>query len=58
MMNMIMHIAIGQKLQKTMFLYSGPGTGKTMLIWFLQKMVFGPNITTKCANEKNYYWAV
>ena len=52
MMNMIMRIAIGQKLQKSMFLYSGPGTGKTMLTWFLRKMVLGPNITTKCANEK------
>ena len=31
MMGMIMRIAIGQKLQKSMFLYSGPGTGKTML---------------------------
>ena len=35
MMNMIMRIAIGQKLQKTMFLYSGSGTGKIMLTWFL-----------------------
>ena len=52
MMNMIMRIAIGQKLQKTMFLYSGPGTGKTMLTWFLREMVLGPKITTKTANEK------
>jgi hypothetical protein len=35
MKNMVMRIAIGQKLQKTMFLFSGPGTGKTMLTWFL-----------------------
>jgi len=46
------YIAIGQKLQKTMFLYSGPGTGKTMLTWFLREMVLGPKITTKTANEK------
>ena len=52
MMGMIMRIAIGQKLQKTMFLYSGPGTGKTMLTWFLREQVLGPKITSKTANEK------
>ena len=52
MKNMVMRIAIGQKLQKTMFLFSGPGTGKTMLTWFLREMVLGPKITIKTANEK------
>ena len=52
MMGMIMRIAIGQKLQKSLFLYSGPGTGKTMLTWFLREQVLGPKITTKTANEK------
>jgi hypothetical protein len=51
MMSLVMRIAIGQKMQKTMFLYSGPGTGKTMLTWFLRKMVLGPKITLKKANE-------
>ena len=50
--NLIMHIAISQKMQKTMFFYSGLGTDKTMLIWFLRMMVLGPAITTKTANEK------
>jgi hypothetical protein len=52
MRNMVMRIAVGQKLQKTMFLYSGPGTGKTMLTWFLRMMVLGPKITHKTASEK------
>jgi hypothetical protein len=52
MKNLIMRIAIGQKMQKTMFLYSGPGTGKTMLTWFLRKMVLGDKITMKTANER------
>ncbi|CAG8615756.1 5217_t:CDS:1, partial [Paraglomus brasilianum] len=52
MMGLIMRIAIGQKMQKTMFLFSGPGTGKTMLTWFLRHMVLGPNITVKTANER------
>ena len=52
MMGLISRIAIGQKMQKTMFLYSGPGTGKTMLTWFLREKVLGPKITTKTANEK------
>jgi Family of unknown function (DUF5906) len=52
MKNLVMRIAIGQKLQKTMFLYSGPGTGKTMLTWFLRERVLGPKITVKKASEK------
>ena len=52
MKNLIMCIAIGQKMQKTMFLYSSLGTSKTMLTWFLRMMVLGPAITTKTANEK------
>jgi hypothetical protein len=51
MRNMAMRIAIGQKMQKTIFLYSGPGTGKTMLTWFLRENVLGPKITLKKANE-------
>src|SRR6185369_7336693 len=43
---------IGQKMSKSMFLYSGPGTGKTMLTWFLRIMVLGPKISTKTSNEK------
>ncbi|GBB93183.1 hypothetical protein RclHR1_21260004 [Rhizophagus clarus] len=52
MKNLVMRIAIGQKMQKTMFLYSGPGTGKTMLTWFLRERVLGPKITMKTANER------
>jgi hypothetical protein len=52
MKNLVMRIAIGQKMQKTMFLYSGPGTGKTMLTWFLREMVLGPKISIKTANER------
>ncbi|GBB88289.1 hypothetical protein RclHR1_14860001 [Rhizophagus clarus] len=52
MKNLVMRIAIGQKMQKTMFLYSGPGTGKTMLTWFLHERVLGPKITIKTANER------
>src|ERR1044072_4087276 len=51
MTNLVMRITIGQKMQKTIFLYSGPGTGKTMLTWFLRKMVLGPKITLKRSNE-------
>nr|CAG8541514.1 1022_t:CDS:2 [Entrophospora candida] len=40
------------KMQKSMFLYSGAGTGKTMLTWFLQGMVLGPKITHKTTNER------
>ena len=52
MMGLVLRIAIGQKMQKTMFLYSGPGTGKTMLTWFLRKMVLGQKITMKTADER------
>ncbi|GBC09037.1 hypothetical protein RclHR1_08570004 [Rhizophagus clarus] len=52
MKNLVMRIAIGQKMQKTIFLYSGPGTGKTMLTWFLREKVLGPKITMKTTNEK------
>ncbi len=52
MMNLVTRIAIGQKMQKSMFLYSGPGTGKTMITWFLRKMVLGPKITEKRNDEK------
>ncbi|CAH1768873.1 8344_t:CDS:2 [Entrophospora sp. SA101] len=52
MMGLILRIAIGQKMQKSMFLYSGPGTGKTMLTWFLREMVLGSKITMKTTNEK------
>ncbi|CAG8646923.1 10618_t:CDS:2, partial [Paraglomus occultum] len=52
MMGLIMRIAIGRKMQKTMFLFSGPGTGKTMLTWFLRHMVLGLNITVKTADER------
>jgi hypothetical protein len=52
MMGLILRIAMGQKMQKSMFLYSGPGTGKTMLTWFLRERVLGPKITLKTANEK------
>src|SRR5205807_8938958 len=52
MMGLALRITIGQKMQKSMFLYSGPGTGKTMLTWFLRNMVIGPKITVKTANER------
>ncbi|RHZ63746.1 hypothetical protein Glove_328g37 [Diversispora epigaea] len=52
MMGLILRIAIGQKMSKSMFLYSGPGTSKTMLTWFLRIMVLGPKISTKTSNEK------
>ncbi|RHZ75481.1 hypothetical protein Glove_213g73 [Diversispora epigaea] len=52
MMGLILRIAIGQKMSKSMFLYSGPGTGKTMLTWFLRIMVLSPKISTKTSNEK------
>ncbi|RHZ48151.1 hypothetical protein Glove_557g46 [Diversispora epigaea] len=52
MMGLILRIAIGQKMSKSMFLYSGPGTGKTMLTWFLRIMVLGSKISTKTSNEK------
>ena len=52
MMGLVLRIAIGQKMQKSMFLYSGPGTGKTMLTWFLREMVLGSKITMKTANER------
>ena len=52
MKRLVLRIAIGQKMQKSMFLYSGPGTGKTMLTWFLRNMVLGQKITMKTANEK------
>ncbi|GBB92572.1 hypothetical protein RclHR1_20240010 [Rhizophagus clarus] len=35
-----------------MFLYSGSGTGKTMLTWFLCERVLGPKITMKTANKQ------
>ena len=52
MKNLSMRIAIGQKMQKSLFLYSGQGTGKTMLTVFLRKMVLGLKITHKTANER------
>ena len=52
MMGLVLRITIGQKMRKSMFLYSGPGTGKTMLTWFLRNMVLGEKITTKTANER------
>ncbi|RHZ87110.1 hypothetical protein Glove_40g114 [Diversispora epigaea] len=52
MMGLILRIAIGQKMLKSMFLYSGPGTGKTMLTWFLRIMVLSSKISTKTSNEK------
>ena len=52
MKNLIMRIATGQKMQKSMFLFSGPGTGKSMLTWFLRERVLGPKITMKTANER------
>jgi Family of unknown function (DUF5906) len=52
MMGLVLRITIGQKMRKSMFLYSGPGTGKTMLTWFLRNMVLGPKITTKTADER------
>src|SRR5437773_6003919 len=39
-------------MRKSMFLYSGQGTGKTMLTWFLQRMVLGPKITIKTSDER------
>ena len=52
MIGLILRIAIGQKMSKLIFLYSGPGTSKTMFTWFLRIMVLGSKISTKTSNER------
>src|SRR6185369_11348784 len=53
MMGLVLRIAIGQKMQKSMFLYSGPGTSKTMLTWFLRERVLGPKLLQRLLMKKS-----